>query len=87
MTIHLIKRGILLRKQGKNKHGSDPHKPVIASKSYSLPSADYVPALCTYHPSLLPMNYIVKSLRLMIIVTVNYKALPSYGVQLANVFE
>uniref|UniRef100_A0A182YTD3 Uncharacterized protein n=1 Tax=Anopheles stephensi TaxID=30069 RepID=A0A182YTD3_ANOST len=39
-----------------------PHEPGIST------SADYVPALCTHRPSLLPMDYLVRSLEAYLVV-------------------
>ena len=38
------------------------YEPGIPSKCESLACVDYVPALCTHRPSLLPMDYLVRSL-------------------------
>ena len=35
---------------------NDPHEPGIPSRRESLARVDYVPALCTHRPSLLPIE-------------------------------
>lgn len=49
-----------------NDDDDDGDEPGIPSKCWSLASVDYVPALCTHRPSLLPMDYLVRSLKVNI---------------------
>ncbi len=43
-----------------------PYELGISCKRWSLASAEYVPAFCTHRPSLLPMDYLVRSLEVIV---------------------